>query len=58
MQTVSNGDILCDMSNPVFWKIRKYCIQPNYHIVHLGFSKILGKLVVQYVPTYTKGTLS
>ena len=28
-----------------------YCIQPNYHTVHLGFSKILGKLVVKYVST-------
>ena len=34
-----------------------YCIQPNFHTVCLGFSKILGKLVVKYVPTYTKGTL-
>ena len=25
--------------------------------MRLGFSKILGKLVVKYVPTYTKGTL-
>ena len=31
-----------------------YCIRPNYHTVHLGFSK-LGKLVVKYVPTYTMG---
>ena len=35
----------------------KYRIQPNYHTVCLGFSKMLGKLVVKYVPTYTKGTL-
>ena len=35
----------------------KYHIQPNYHTVCLGFSKILGKLVVKYVPIYTKGTL-
>ena len=25
--------------------------------MHLGFSKLLGKLVVKYVSTYTKGTL-
>ena len=25
--------------------------------MHLGFSNKLGKLVVKYVPTYTKGTL-
>ena len=31
----------------------KYHIQPNYHTVRLGFSKMLGKLVVKYVPTYT-----
>ena len=34
-----------------------YLIQPNYRIVRIGFSKMLGKLVVKYVPTYTKGTL-
>ena len=34
-----------------------YCIQPNYCTVRLGFSKLLGKLVVKYVSTYTKGTL-
>ena len=34
-----------------------YLIQSNYRIVLLGFSKMLGKLVVKYVPTYTKGTL-
>ena len=34
-------------------------IQPNYHTVHLGFSKLRGKLDVKYVPTYiyTKYTL-
>ena len=32
-------------------------IQPNYRTVRLGFSKILGKFVVKYVPTYTKGAL-
>ena len=31
-----------------------YRIQPNYR---LGFSKMLGKLVVKYVPTYAKATL-
>ena len=31
-------------------------VLPYYRIVCLGFSKILGKLVVKYVPTYTKGT--
>ena len=30
-----------------------YPIPPNYHTVSLGFSKILGKLLVKYVPTYT-----
>ena len=34
-----------------------YRIRPNYHSLHLGFSKLLGKLVVKYVSTYTKGTL-
>ena len=35
----------------------KYHIGTNYCTVHLGFSKLLGKLVVKYVSTYTKGTL-
>ena len=34
-----------------------YHIQLNYHTVHLGFSKLLGKLVVKYVSKYTKSTL-
>ena len=34
-----------------------YRIQPYYRTVRLGFSKMLGKLMVKYVPTYTKGTL-
>ena len=34
-----------------------YRIQPNYRTVRLGFSEMLGKLVVKYIPTYTKGTL-
>ena len=34
-----------------------YCIQPNYRTVRFGFSKSLGKHVVKYVSTYTKGTL-
>ena len=38
-------------------KSANYPIQPNYHTVPIGFSKMLGKLVVKYVPTYTKGTL-
>ena len=29
-----------------------YCIQPYYCTVQVGFSKILGKLAVKYVPTY------
>ena len=29
----------------------------NYCTVQLGFSKLLGKLVLKYVSTYTKGTL-
>ena len=33
-----------------------YRIRPNYRIVCLGFSKLLGKLVVKFVSTYTKGT--
>ena len=37
--------------------MEKYRIQPNYRTVRLGFSKILGKLAVKYVPPYTKGTL-
>ena len=35
----------------------EYRIRPNYRTMRLGFSKLLGKLVVKYVPTYTKGTL-
>ena len=38
-------------------KNTKYHIRPNYHTVGLGFSKLLGKLVVKYVSTYTKGAL-
>ena len=34
-----------------------YRIRPNSHTVHLGFSKLSGKLVVKYVSMYTKGTL-
>ena len=34
-----------------------YHIQPNYRTMRSGFSKLLGKLVVKYVSTYTKGTL-
>ena len=34
-----------------------YHIQPNYCTVNSGFSLLLGKLVVKYVSTYTKGTL-
>ena len=32
----------------------RYYIQPNYHTVCLGFSKLLRKLVVKYVSTYLK----
>ena len=35
---------------------RIYHIQPNYCTVNLGFSKILRKLAVNYVSSYTKGT--
>ena len=35
----------------------KYHIQPNYHTVRLGFSKLLRKLVVKYVSTYTRSNL-
>ena len=34
-----------------------YRIRPNYRTVRLGFSKLLGKLVIKYVASYTKGTL-
>ena len=37
------------------WSI--YHIWPNYRTMGLGFSKLLGKLMVKYVSTYTKGTL-
>ena len=37
--------------------VKKYGIRLNYHTMHLGFSKLLEKLVVKYVSTYTKGTL-
>ena len=33
-------------------KLIIYRIWPNYHIVHLGFSKLLGKLVVKYDSAY------
>ena len=32
-------------------------ICPSYRTVLLGFSKLLGKLVIKYISTYTKGTL-
>ena len=35
----------------------EYGIHPNYHTMRLGFSQLLGKLMVKYVSTYTKGTL-
>ena len=35
----------------------KYRIPSNYRTVRLSISKILGKLVVKYVPTYNKSTL-
>ena len=28
---------------------RNYCIRPNYVTMSLGFSKLLGKLVVKYM---------
>ena len=34
-----------------------YHILPNYHTMRLGFLKLLGKVVVKYPSTYTKGTL-
>ena len=40
----------------IFESLHYYRIQPNYRTVRLGFSKMLGKLVVKQVPTYTKGT--
>ena len=30
---------------------QNYLIQPNYQTVRLGFSKLLGKLVLKYVST-------
>ena len=40
-----------------FLGIATYRIRPNYHTVRSGISRLLGKLVVKYVSTYTKGTL-
>ena len=37
--------------------VNTYHIRPNYHTQHSGFSQLLGKLVAEYVSTYTKGTL-
>ena len=28
----------------------KYSIHPNYHTVHLSFSKLLGKTIVNFCP--------
>ena len=39
------------------WIETDYSIQPNYRTVRLCFSKLLEKLAVKYVSTYTKGTL-
>ena len=36
-----------------YFSMKTYSIWSNYHNVCLGFSKILGKLMVNYVPTYT-----
>ena len=30
--------------------ITYFCIKPNYRTVHLGFSKLLEKLVLKYLP--------
>ena len=54
--------IVCSTSSRSFYTHQHtvkwdYHIQSNYSTVHLGFSKLLGKLVVKYVPTYTKGIL-
>ena len=35
----------------------KYPIRTTYRTMRLGVSQLLGKLVVKYVSTYTKGTL-
>ena len=32
-------------------------IRPNYPSMRTGFSQLLGKFVVKYVSSYTKGTL-
>ena len=42
--------------NFALWEIGHmiYRIQPNYRTVCLGFSKVLGKLVVKYVPPILK----
>ena len=40
--------------------LRQHCgyrFRSNNRTVRLGFSKLLRKLVVKYVATYTKGTL-
>ena len=52
-------DPFCVLHNMFSWRNKEniYRIQPNYRTVRIGFSKMLGKLVVKYVPTYTKGTL-
>ena len=34
-----------------------YRIQPNYHTMCFGFSKLLGKVVVKYISTSIKATL-
>ena len=49
--------LLIRLLDPDWWYNFTYRIQPNYHTMCLGFSKMLGKLVVKYMPTYTKGTL-
>ena len=41
----------------IMGRLSAYRIQPNYRTVRIGFSKMLEKLVVKYVPIYPKGTL-
>ena len=39
--------------------LHTYRIRPNYRTLrlHVGFSELLGRLVVKYVSTYIKGKL-
>ena len=45
--------LLMSTYNTFSWRNKKYSIGPNYHTVGFGFSKILRKAVVKYVPKLT-----